>query len=209
MPLSLLEKLKEDEQKYRISQGWSSSSDNQKKGSYRYAQVKVKDMNDVKGIQDIIKEMGYEASSSLDYLEQMKETSKMLRFMLGAIGAVSLIVAAIGITNTMVMSIYERTREIGIMKVIGASIRDIKRLFLTEAAFIGFTGGVFGIILSFLASKLVNFFATMQQSEMMSSIPLWLCGVSLIFATLVGIGAGYFPAKRATKLSALSAIKTE
>ena len=209
MPLSLLEKLKEDEQKYRISQGWSSSYDNQKKGSYRYAQVKVKDMNDVKGIQDIIKEMGYEASSSLDYLEQMKETSKMLRFMLGAIGAVSLIVAAIGITNTMVMSIYERTREIGIMKVIGASIRDIKRLFLTEAAFIGFTGGVFGIILSFLASKLVNFFATMQQSEMMSSIPLWLCGVSLIFATLVGIGAGYFPAKRATKLSALSAIKTE
>ena len=139
----------------------------------------------------------------------MKETTKMLRTMLGAIGAISLIVAAIGITNTMVMSIYERTREIGVMKVIGASLKDIKRLFLTEAAIIGFMGGIFGMLLSFGASKAVNYFAMKQSSDMLSSIPLWLYLASLAFATLVGVASGYLPAKRAMKLSALTAIKTE
>ena len=106
--------------------------------------MKVSDLNKVQEVQQQIKDMGYQASSLTDQLNTMKETTKMLRIVLGAIGAVSLIVAAIGITNTMVMAIYERTREIGIMKVIGASLRDIKLLFLTEAAFIGFAGGVLG-----------------------------------------------------------------
>ena len=80
----------------------------------------------------------------------------MLRLVLGAIGAISMVVAAISITNTMVMAIYERTKEIGIMKVIGASLKDIKGLFLTEAAFIGFSGGIIGIIVSYGASFLVG-----------------------------------------------------
>ena len=126
-----------------------------------------------------------------------------------ALCAISLIVAAIGITNTMVMAIYERTREIGVMKVIGASLSDIKKLFLTEAAFIGFVGGFVGIIVSLGSSKIVNIIAINTNSNMLSSIPLWLCGASLIFATFIGIAAGYLPAKRAMKLSALSAIKTE
>lgn len=153
--------------------------------------------------------MGYQASSLTDQLNTMKETTKMLRIVLGAIGAVSLIVAAIGITNTMVMAIYERTREIGIMKVIGASLRDIKLLFLTEAAFIGFAGGVLGIITSFLMSLIVNLVATKQASEMTSSIPVWLYLSAVAFATVIGVLSGYLPAKRAMKLSALTAIKTE
>mgnify|MGYP000998527131 CR=1 FL=1 len=214
MPLNSLEKILTDQEKYNKSQGnstnyyYSGGSAN-KKGEYDQAMVKVNDMNKVQEVQDKIKEMGFEAYSTSDYLESMKETSKMLRLMLGAIGSVSLFVAAIGITNTMVMAIYERTREIGIMKVIGASLKDIKKLFLTEAAFIGFFGGVTGILLSFATSKLVNFIASGQGSEMLSSIPPWLCVLALVFATFVGIAAGYFPAKRAMKLSALSAIKTE
>ena len=171
--------------------------------------VKVDNMDNVKEVQENIKNMGFRASSLTDELETMKETTKMLRMMLGAIGAISLIVAAIGITNTMVMAIYERTREIGVMKVIGASLSDIKKLFLTEAAFIGFAGGLAGILLSLGASKIVNVFALRTNSNMLSSIPFWLCGASLIFATFIGIAAGYLPAKRAMKLSALSAIKTE
>ena len=210
MPLKDLEKIKKDKENYeRSASGNNSSTQRKQSGTYEQAMVKVYDMNDVQDIQDQIKEMGYEAYSSSDYLEQMKETSKMLRMMLGAIGAVSLFVAAIGITNTMVMSIYERTKEIGVMKVIGASLKDIKRLFLTEAAFIGFVGGIFGIVLSLVASKVVNYFATMQQSDMLSSIPIWLCLAALAFATFVGVAAGYLPAKRAMKLSALTAIRTE
>ena len=171
--------------------------------------MKVSDLNKVQEVQQQIKDMGYQASSLTDQLNTMKETTKMLRIVLGAIGAVSLIVAAIGITNTMVMAIYERTIEIGIMKVIGASLRDIKLLFLTEAAFIGFAGGVLGIITSFLMSLIVNLVATKQASEMTSSIPVWLYLSAVAFATVIGVLSGYLPAKRAMKLSALTAIKTE
>ena len=171
--------------------------------------MKVSDLNKVQEVQQQIKDMGYQASSLTDQLNTMKETTKMLRIVLGAIGAVSVIVAAIGITNTMVMAIYERTREIGIMKVIGASLRDIKLLFLTEAAFIGFAGGVLGIITSFLMSLIVNLVATKQASEMTSSIPVWLYLSAVAFATVIGVLSGYLPAKRAMKLSALTAIKTE
>ena len=101
------------------------------------------------------------------------------------------------------------TKEIGIMKVIGASLKDIRRLFLTEAAFIGFAGGVLGSILSLATSKIVNIVAAGQGSTMQSYIPLWLYLSAILFATAVGIAAGFLPAQRAMKLSALTAIKTE
>lgn len=211
MPLKTLEKIKDEREKYEAKKynNGKSSNEKKKKGVYEEALVKVNNMEAVKDVQETIKEMGYTAYSLTDELETMKETTKMLRMMLGAIGAISLVVAAIGITNTMVMAIYERTREIGVMKVIGASLKDIKKLFLTEAAFIGFAGGLFGVIISLGVSKLVNVVAMRQNNNMLSSIPIWLCLLSLAFATFIGIAAGYLPAKRAMKLSALSAIKTE
>lgn len=209
MPIKELEKIKIAQSEYEAKRNGNRNTQKIKKGVYQSAMVKVDNMDNVKEVQESIKNMGFRASSLTDELETMKETTKMLRMMLGAIGAISLIVAAIGITNTMVMAIYERTREIGVMKVIGASLSDIKKLFLTEAAFIGFAGGLAGILLSLGASKIVNVFALRTNSNMLSSIPFWLCGASLIFATFIGIAAGYLPAKRAMKLSALSAIKTE
>lgn len=209
MPIKQMEKIQKEKAAWKKKQGYSSSSNQQKKKEYEQVSVKVNELDKVQEVQQQIKDMGYQASSLTDQLEAMKETTKMLRMVLGAIGAVSLIVAAIGITNTMVMAIYERTREIGIMKVIGASLRDIKLLFLTEAAFIGFAGGVVGIVTSFLMSKIVNFFAMRQGSEMTSSIPIWLYLSAVAFATVIGVLSGYLPAKRAMKLSALTAIKTE
>ena len=209
MPLKQMEKIQKDKEAWRKKQGNTRSANQKKKGEYEQVAVKVSDLNKVQEVQQQIKDMGYQASSLTDQLNTMKETTKMLRIVLGAIGAVSLIVAAIGITNTMVMAIYERTREIGIMKVIGASLRDIKLLFLTEAAFIGFAGGVLGIITSFLMSLIVNLVATKQASEMTSSIPVWLYLSAVAFATVIGVLSGYLPAKRAMKLSALTAIKTE
>lgn len=212
MPIKQVEEIQKQREDYRKKQSGNemrNSSSKKRKGVYEEALVKVEDMEQVKEVQQKIKDMGFSAYSLTQDLERMKETTKMMRMMLGAIGAISLVVAAIGITNTMVMAIYERTREIGVMKVIGASLMDIKKLFLTEAAFIGFIGGVFGVLISLGASKGVNYIATQQNSDMLSVIPIWLCFASLCFATFIGVAAGYFPANRAMKLSALSAIKTE
>ncbi|MDD3394697.1 MAG: ABC transporter permease [Clostridia bacterium] len=210
MPIKEVEKIEKTQQEWEKKMNGSSGSNNQSQSKeYEQVMVKVDDIKNVKAVQQQIKDMGYRASSLSDELDAMKETTKMLRMVLGAIGAISLVVAAIGITNTMVMAIYERTREIGIMKVIGASLRDIKLLFLTEAAFIGFAGGILGIGVSFATSKLVNFAAMQQGSDMTSSIPLWLYLGAIGFATIIGVISGYLPAKRAMKLSALSAIKTE
>lgn len=203
MPLKQVEKMIADKKKYEDAKYNNSNQQQKAKKGYDNVKVKVKDINSVKKVQEQIKEMGYEAYSLTEYLESMQEGTKMLQMGLGAIGAVSLLVAAIGIANTMIMSIYERTKEIGVMKVIGASLQDIRRLFLTEAAFIGFSGGAVGTALSYGLSYLIKYFGAS------SVVPLWLAGASLIFATLVGILAGFFPARRAMRLSALTAIRTE
>lgn len=210
MPIKELENLQKEKKKWEESQSEGNTSSNSRKSKeYERVMVKVDEIDNVQKVQQQIKDMGFRASSLTDELEAMKETTRMLRLVLGAIGAISMVVAAISITNTMVMAIYERTKEIGIMKVIGASLKDIKGLFLTEAAFIGFSGGIIGIIVSYGASFLVNFVAQRQGSTMQSAIPIWLALGGVAFSTAVGVIAGYLPAKRAMKLSALMAIKTE
>ena len=210
MPIKELENLQKEKKKWEESQSEGNTSSNSRKSKeYERVMVKVDEIDNVQKVQQQIKDMGFRASSLTDELEAMKETTRMLRLVLGAIGAISMVVAAISITNTMVMAIYERTKEIGIMKVIGASLKDIKGLFLTEAAFIGVSGGISGIIVSYGASFLVNFVAQRQGSTMQSAIPIWLALGGIAFSTAVGVIAGYLPAKRAMKLSALMAIKTE
>jgi len=180
---------------------------------YSSAQVKVDDMENVDAVAESIRQMGYNVETNAEYLESMKKEFAMIEAVLGGIGAISLFVAAIGIANTMMMSIYERTKEIGVIKVLGCSLKNIRQMFLLEAAFIGLIGGVVGNILSFLLSALVNI-ATGHGAAMgfegdISYIPWWLCLLSMGFAMLVGITAGYFPAKRAMQLSPLAAIRSE
>ena len=120
---------------------------------------------------------------------------------------------AIGIANTMMMSIYERTKEIGVIKVLGCSLKNIKQMFLIEAAFIGLLGGIVGNMVSFAMSGAINM-VTAQSSALgvegnISYIPVWLVLISLGFAMLVGMVAGYFPALRAMRLSPLAAIRSE
>ena len=121
--------------------------------------------------------------------------------------------AAIGIANTMMMSIYERTKEIGVMKVIGCGLKNIRQMFLLEAAFIGLAGGIIGNILSFIISAVINTLlassGAMGISGNISYIPVWLLLTSIGFAVLVGTAAGYFPAGRAMRLSPLAAIRNE
>ena len=161
--------------------------------------------------------MGYNPTNMYaDFQEEANKTIVRIQLIFGAIGAISFIVAAIGITNTMIMSIYERTKEIGVMKVIGASIKDIQKLFLTEAGIIGLFGGILGMIISYLISFIINYFVSRYAMSMsgtegakLSFIPIWLSIVALLFSAFIGVLSGYLPARRAMKLSALDAIRSE
>ena len=142
----------------------------------------------------------------------------------GAIGGVAMLVSAINIANTMIMSIYERTREIGIMKVLGCKVGDVKKLFLFEAGLIGFIGGSVGVGLSFIVSWLMNkyggyifsglmgggmYYGEQTAQTAMSVIPFWLPFFAAGFGILVGLISGFFPALRATRISAIEAMKNE
>ncbi|MCQ4690653.1 ABC transporter permease [Clostridium sp. SL.3.18] len=180
---------------------------------YSYAQLKVDDIDSVDSVARIVREMGYNVETNAEYLDSMKGQFAIVQAVLGGIGAVSLLVAAIGIANTMMMSIYERTKEIGVIKVLGCSLKNIKQMFLIEAAFIGLIGGVIGNILSFLMSFVINILtgngAAMGIDGNISYIPWWLVILSMGFAMLVGVAAGYFPSLRAMRLSPLAAIRSE
>lgn len=179
---------------------------------YTRLMVNVDEMENVAEVTQAISDMGYQAYNDAEWIEQQQQQLGMIQMVLGGIGAVSLFVAAIGITNTMMMSIYERTKEIGVMKVLGCDMRNIGMLFLMEAGFIGFLGGVVGLALSFSLSSVINYFVSQAQDmgiESISYIPLWLAALSMGFAILVGMVAGFFPARRAMKLSPLAAIRNE
>lgn len=176
--------------------------------------VDVDDMNHVKDLQKTIKEMGYSPSSNQEWVESQQKQLGYIQMVLGGIGAVSLLVAAIGIANTMMMSIYERTKEIGVMKVLGCDLKNIQGMFLMEAAYIGFIGGVVGLILSYGVSAIINLFLGaealgMEGSGGLSYIPPWLILLAIGFSTLVGMLSGFFPSLRAMKLSPLAAIRNE
>lgn len=179
---------------------------------YENAIVTVDDIEHVDEVQAAIVEMGYEAHSEAEWIKSAQQEMLIVEAVLGGIGAISLFVAAIGIANTMMMSIYERTKEIGVMKVLGCNLGNIRAMFLTEAAFIGFIGGVVGIIISYILSFICNLILPPlvgYEGMNISVIPIWLVLIAMIFSTFIGMAAGFFPAQRATKLSPLAAIRSE
>lgn len=214
-------RLKKEYNKWMESQ-YGSSTGASKKETFSYDQILVlsDNLNHTMELTEQIKQLGLNAYSSADYITQMQQTQNMLQMVLAGIGGVSLLVAAIGITNTMVMSIYERTREIGIMKVIGCYLKDIRTMFLTEAGIIGFFGGLFGVGLSYAVSAVLNWTASsgsgilggilggMGTGMKLSVIPWWLALLAIAFAIFVALVSGFFPARRAMRLSALEAMGT-
>ena len=141
---------------------------------------------------------------------------QVFQLALGGIGAITLLVAAIGIINTMTMSIYERTKEIAIMKVIGATFTDIRLLFLTEAGMIGLFGGLMGLIFSYTLSFVINqlsgdfmgnYMGTGEALHL-SVIPWWLALFAIGFSIMIGLLAGVYPANRAVKLSPIEAMRS-
>ncbi len=176
-------------------------------GKYQTVLVKCADIEDVKTVKNAISDMGYGTYSLVDAVEMAEESTKNVQYLLGAIGGVALLVAAIGIMNTMMMSIFERTKEIGIIKVLGCRIDNIAGLFLAESAYIGLFGGALGLGLSFGISVLLN--QLLASSGLRSIIPAYLAFGAVGFSIIVALAAGMYPAIRAMKLSPLAAIRNE
>jgi len=199
--------------------GGSSSGNRSEADDYSYILVHTKDVGDTKVVSQTLKEQGYNSWSMADQLEGIEKTSRTIQAILGGIGAITLLVAAIGITNTMIMAIYERTREIGIMKVIGATFSDIHSMFLAEAGLIGFFGGLLGLGLSYTVSYVINQISKDFMNQGMSPgteeaigislIPGWLALFALVFAIMIGVVAGLYPANRAVRLSPINAIRND
>ena len=173
--------------------------------------VEVDQADNVEDVMKSIQDMGFSANSNKELIDSAQKSLQIVELVLGGIGMVAFLVAAIGIANTMMMSTYERTKEIGVMKVLGCDMRDIQKLFLAEAGFIGLIGGIVGLLLSCGVSSLINHFSAGMEGigGNISVIPWWLALAAVAFSTLMGMVAGYFPALRAMKLSPLAAIHTE
>ena len=193
---------------------------NYNKEGYSQVIVKVQDVEQVLDISDQITQMGFQAFTPQSFVQGINNFYVILQFIFGGVGAIALLVAAIGIANTMAMSILERTREIGLMKAVGATNRDVLAIFLGEAAGIGFLGGLGGVIIGWLAGQGINVIALVylanqagQQGGAPPSIavytPIWLPLFALIFSTIIGMISGLYPALRAATMIPVLALKYE
>lgn len=182
---------------------------------YATVGVRVKSAKDVPGVEEAIKKMGFNTLSIVDATRSMRQFFAILDLFLGIFGSLALAVASIGIVNTLVMAILERRREIGIMKAIGASDIDVKRLFFAEAGVMGIAGGAFGVALGWTIGRLINIGTNIylkRQSfppEQVWATPWWLVAGAIAFAVVVSLLSGLYPAARAARLDPVQALRYE
>jgi len=181
--------------------------------TYQTLTVKVKSAQAAQDVEDKVKAMGYAAVSLSDALTAAKRGFIVLDIMLSLIGSIALAVSSLGIVNTMVMSILERTREIGIMKAVGGSDADVRNIFLVEASSIGIIGGVAGVAIGWTVGRIINFGANWYirsqggEAGELFSLPFWLVAGSIGFAIVVSLIAGSYPARRAARLDPIQALR--
>lgn len=179
---------------------------------YSYAVVKVDDVEYVDTVVKRLSDMGYQAESNKEYVDEVQREIKIIQILLGGIGAIALVVAVIGIGNTMTTSVYDRINEIGILKVLGCDPDELMGLFLLESGILGGIGGIIGLICSYgisafginrLGVKLLE----MPKNTQLAVIPGWLAFASVVLAVVLGVAAGYLPAKWASKMKPIDAVR--
>jgi putative ABC transport system permease protein len=182
---------------------------------YSSISVRVKNPTQVQVVEDAIKKMGFTTFSLLDASQSLRTFFKVLDLFLLIFGSLALAVASIGIVNTLVMAILERRREIGIMKAIGASDGDVKKLFFAEAGAMGILGGIAGVGLGWAIGRIINFATNIYlRRESLTpdnfwSVPWWLVVLAIGFSLLVSLVSGLYPAGRAAKLDPVQALRYE
>jgi len=183
--------------------------------TYSTLSVRVKNANLVQSVQDAIKKMGFNTFSILDATQSLRRFFAVLDVFLGIFGSLALAVASMGIVNTLVMAILERRHEIGVMKAIGASDGDVKKLFFAEAGVMGLLGGGMGVAIGWAIGRAINFGTDIYlhsqdlPSENIWSVPWWLVAGAITFSILVSMLSGLYPAARAAKLDPVKALRYE
>lgn len=183
--------------------------------NYNQAKVVVKQQETLPQTRQQIEAMGFVTRSVTDTVKQIKGLFSTARTVLGMLGMTALIVASLGMFNTLTVSLLERTREVGLMKALGMKAEEVKELFLTESMIMGFFGGLLGVGIGFGAGKLLSIFVSIFSVAKgvgvinLSVIPLGFLAVIIFLSLFVGITTGLYPAKRATKISALNALRYE
>ena len=183
--------------------------------TYSTISVRVKDPGKIQVVEDAIKKMGFNTFSMLDATRSLRRFFAVLDLFLGIFGSLALAVASIGIVNTLVMAILERRREIGIMKAIGASDGDVKKLFFAEAGVMGAFGGALGVALGWTIGRLINIGTNVYLKrqdlapEQIWFVPWWLVGSAIAFAIVVSLVSGLYPAARAARLDPVQALRYE
>ena len=186
-----------------------------KQPSYSTISVRVKNPKHVEEVEQAIKKLGFNTFSILDATRSLRQFFAVLDLFLGIFGSLALAVASIGIVNTLVMAILERRREIGIMKAIGASDGDVKKLFFAEAGAMGVLGGFVGVALGWTIGHVINLGTNIylkRQSlppENFWSVPWWLVAAAIVFAFVVSLLSGLYPAARAARLDPVQALRYE
>jgi len=181
--------------------------------NYSMITVKVKSPKDVALVKKELESRGFRTFALMDQLDQMRIGFLIMDMFLIAVGMIGVTVASLGIVNTMVMSILERYREIGIMKAVGATDGDVQRIFLFESGTIGLLGGLFGLILGWIVSMvidtIVNAIMSAQGAPHMDyfSFPWWLCLGAIAFAILISLAAGILPTRRAARVDPVIALR--
>jgi putative ABC transport system permease protein len=182
-------------------------------GGYSMVTVKLSSPRYIESVKNKIEQAGFSTFAMAEQLERMNTVFIFIDMFIFAIGMIAIVVASLGIINTMIMSILERYKEIGIIKAVGASNRDVKGIFFFESGVIGFLGGVFGLALGWFAglviNQIINFFAIRQGAQRMAyfNFPWWLCLGAIGFAILVSVIAGIYPTIRASQVDPVVALR--
>ena len=203
-----------------LNQWVSGRQINRAREGYEQASIVPRSSEESLAIETELLTRGFYAISAGTYIKAFNMIFLMIQAVLGGVGGIALLVAGVGIANTLTMAIYERTREIGLMKALGASNRAVMFIFLGEAGAIGFLGGLGGVLLGLLLSGAANLFyglylqsqgavSAAGEAASITAIPLWLPVAAVLFATVVGILSGLYPAQRAARLEPVVALKYE
>jgi putative ABC transport system permease protein len=189
--------------------------DNPAARTYESLTVRVKGASQVLAVEEAVKQMGFAAFSLLDATRNLRLVFAVFDLLLGIFGSLALVVASLGIINTLVMAILERRREIGVLKALGAADRDVRRLFFAEAGAMGLLGGVLGVTMGWLIGRALNFGTNLYLSRQqlpainVSLVPWWMVAAAIAFAVAVSLAAGIYPASRAARLDPIEALRYE
>lgn len=182
-----------------------------------YKQVKIiaDDTASIAALRKQIESSGFQTSSPIDTLEQINQLFKFFNFVLAGFGAIGIIVALLGMFNTLTISLLERTKEIGLMVTLGGRRKDMRRLFMIEASILSVIGALTGIVASYLAGRIINIAVNQNASSRVNetfdvfSTPLWLVLLLVAFMLVVGLLVAFFPAKRAERINPIDALRRE